>query len=199
MSSYTLVLFVHIATATVLVGGSILAAPAIRAAVRRSGRVEELRTFLSFGKPLEVINPMSAILVMATGAYLSSVAHWWTLGWIQVSVAVWVANSVVARAVVTPALHLLTRESADAADGPIPEVLDAMRWSPRWSHGTDMLLANDVATLFLMTVRPGLPGSVAVVLVANAVVLATGHVLRRSRRAGRMRAGSPPLAPAAGM
>ena len=198
MLPYTLVVFAHVAAATVLVGGSLLAAPGVRAAVRRARRAQEVSAVLAVGRPLHVVNPVAALLVLATGIYLTSVGHWWDLGWVQVAVALWVLNTVTAGAVVEPAVHRLAAQAAGAADGTVDERLDALRWSRRWTFGVDLLLANDAAVLCLMTVKPGLAGSVLVVVVANAMVQATGAALRRSRIPGVGRPESPPLVPAGG-
>lgn len=198
MLPYTLVVFVHIAAATVLVGASLLAAPGVRAAVRRARNAQEVTAFLAAGRPLHVVDPIAALLVLATGIYLTSVGHWWDLGWVQVAVALWVVNSVTAKAVVDPAVQRLAEHVAGAADGAMGERLEELRWSRRWSLGTDLLLANDAAVLYLMTVKPGLSGSILVALVANAMVLAIGAALRRSRVSGMGRPASPPLVPAGG-
>lgn len=198
MLLYTLVVFAHVAAASVLVGGSLLAAPGVRAAVRRTRSANEVSAFLAVGRPLQVINPTAALLVLATGIYLTSVGHWWDLGWIQVALVLWAVNSVTARVVVEPAIHRLAEQAAGAADGPVDERLDALRWSRRWSFGMDLLLANDAAVLFLMTVKPGLTGSVLAVAAANGLALAAGAALRRSRVPGVRQPGPPPLVPAGG-
>ncbi len=197
MLPYTLVVFAHVAAAAVLVGGSLLAAPGVRAAVRRTRSAQEVSAFLAVGRPLRVVDPIAALLVLATGVYLTSVGHWWDLGWVQVATALWVVNSVTAKAVVEPAVQRLAAAAGDAVDGSIDARLDALRWSRAWSLGTDLLLANDAAVLYLMTVKPGLAGSLIAVLVTNALVMAAGYTLRRSRVAVDP-AGSPPLVPASG-
>lgn len=194
MLPYTLVVFAHIAAAMLLVGGSVLAAPGVRAAVRRARRVEDVSASLAVGRPLQMVTPVAALLVLVTGIYLTSVGRWWNLGWVQVAVALWVLNSVTARAVVEPAVHRLTVQAASDPDGIVGERVDMLRWSARWSFGGDLLLANDSAVLCLMAVKPGLAGSVLVVALANAVVLATGAALRRSHIPGARQPGPPPLA-----
>jgi uncharacterized membrane protein len=197
MMLYTLVVFVHVAAAAVLVGGSLLAAPGVRAAVRRARSPHEVRDFLAVARPLNVIDPVAALVVLATGVYLTSVGHWWNLGWVQVATALWVVNSVTAKAVVEPAVKRLAAAAADAAEGRIDAGLDALRWSRAWSLGPDLLAANDAAVLYLMTVKPGLTGSVVAVLVTNALVMAIGYTRRRSPAAAGP-SGAPPLAPASG-
>jgi uncharacterized membrane protein len=173
---YELVLFIHIAAAVALLSGSVIGSPAVRAAVRRAATTQELRAYLAIGRPLLVLEPASAMFVLASGVYLTSVANFWSLGWVQVAVAFWLVNAVVAATLVKPAISRVAAETSTAADGPVGPQLDALRWTPRWSLGGDALLANDAAMLYLMVMQPGLAGSLLVVLVANLAVAAARGV-----------------------
>jgi hypothetical protein len=86
--------------------------------------------------------------------------------------AAWVVNAVVAAALVKPAIGRVALGAAATA-GAVGEGLHALRWSPRWSAGGDVLLANDVAILFLMVAKPGLGASLFTVAGAHALVIAT--------------------------
>jgi hypothetical protein len=70
---------------------------------------------------------------------------------------------------------------ASAAHGPIPAEIDALRRSARWCASADVLLANDLAALFLMSAQPGPLGAVAAVLVANAAMLTVRRLLSRRK------------------
>jgi uncharacterized membrane protein len=102
MSLYELVVFVHVAAAVALLSGSVLGSPAVRAAVRRAQSVQELRAALEIGRPLQLLEPGSAVVVLVTGLYLTRVADFWSLGWVQVAVAA-ARKRGVAGAVVQPA------------------------------------------------------------------------------------------------
>jgi hypothetical protein len=183
MSLYLLIVFVHVAAAVALLSGSVVASPAVRAAVRRAGTTQELRAFLTIGRPLSVLNPVSALLVLGSGVYLASMAHFWSLGWVQVAVVFWLVNSVTAGVFVKPAIMQVAAEAATAPEGPVGERLDQVRWSPHWSFGGDLLLANDVAMLFLMTIKPRLAESLLAVILANVLVLSFRLASHRSRAA----------------
>jgi uncharacterized membrane protein len=186
MNLYILFVFIHVAAAVALLSGSVIAAPHVRSAVRRARTTQELRAFLAIGRPLLVLEPAAALVVLASGVYLTSVAHFWALGWVQVAVAFWLVNTAVAAAVVKPAIGRVAAEAASAEDRAVGPRLDALRWSPRWSFGGDLLMANDAAMLFLMTMKPGLGGSLLAVAAANALVLVArgaGHWTRSSRAA----------------
>ena len=167
---YELVVFVHVAAAVALLSGSIVGSPAVRAAVRRSRTTQEVRAYLAIGRPLQVLEPLSAVTVLASGIYLTSVANFWSLGWVQLAVAAWLMNAAVAVAMVKPAMKAVAEQAAMAPDGRVEHHLDALRWSRYWSLGGDLLLANDAAMLWLMTLQPDFAGSLLAVAVAILVV-----------------------------
>lgn len=169
MGSYTIVVFIHIAAAVMLLATSILGEPAVRAAARRATDTRELRAYLAVGHPMSMISPVAAVVLLASGIYLSSLGSFWALGWVQVAVAFWVVNSVLAGAVMKPAMKRVEAEATTAGDGAVGPPLDRVRRSPGWTWSVDLMAANDAAVLYLMTLKPGLAGSLAVVLLANAV------------------------------
>jgi uncharacterized membrane protein len=180
MRWYTLVVFVHIAAAVALLAGSVIGSPALRAAVRRAATTQELRAYLGLGGPFLVLEPVAALLVLASGIYLT--AFWgWSMGWIQVAVGLWILNTVVAAALVHPA-HKRIVQLAAASDEPVGPQLHALRSSPRWIVGGDVLMANDAAVLFLMVAKPGLTTSLATAAGLNALVFAIRLVISRLRR-----------------
>lgn len=167
MVSYPFVVFIHIAAAVVLLGTSILGEPAVRAAARRATSPAEILALLRFGRPMAVISPVAALAILASGIYLASVGRFWTLGWIQVATAFWVVNAVLAATVMRPAVERVARVAADTAEPSIGAALDGVRRSAAWSWSVDVMAANDAAMLYLMSMKPGLAGSVAVVVLAN--------------------------------
>ena len=181
MGLYELSVFVHVAAAVALLSGSIVASPGVRAAVRRARTTQEMRAYLAIGRPLPMLELASALVVLASGVYLASVANFWTQGWVQASVAFWLVNSVVAGTVVKPVISRVAAQAATAADGPLTQRLDALRWSPRWSFGADLITANDAAMLYVMVMKPGFAGSLLVVattILFVAAARAIGHAFR---------------------
>ena len=170
MGLYELSVLLHIAAAVLLLSGSVVASPAVRAAVRRAQTTRELRAYLKIGRPLLILEPASAIVILVTGAYLTTVANFWALGWVQVSLVAWFVNAVVAASMVKPAINRISVAAASPADDAVGHHLHALRWSDRWSIGGDMLLANDAASLCVMTLKPEWTGALALVIIANIVV-----------------------------
>lgn len=181
MNLYELLVFVHVAAAVALLSGSVIASPSVRAAVRRARTTQEMRAYLAIGRPLQLLEPASAMVVLATGIYLTSAASFWSQGWVQVATAFWLVNAVVAGTMVKPVTSLVAAQAEASADGPVGHDLDTLRWSARWSLGGDLLLANDAAMLYVMTMRPELAGSLLVVAAAN-IIVAVARVVRRGLR-----------------
>jgi hypothetical protein len=167
-----------------LLSGSIVASPAMRASVRSARTTREMRAYLAVGRPLLLLEPASALIVLASGIYLTNAASFWSQGWLQVAVVLWIVNAAAAGAIVKPALSRLAASTVTSEDLPVGRDLDALRWSTRWSVGGDLLLANDVAVLYLMTVKPEWAGALMVVAGTNLAVVAAramGPGFRRAR------------------
>jgi uncharacterized membrane protein len=180
VTAYTLVVFVHIAAAVTLLAGSVVGSPMVRAAARRATTTTEIRAYLRLGRSLLVLEPASALLVLASGVYLTPL--WgWSSGWIQVALGLWIVNAVVAATLVHPAQRRLSQAAA-SGDEPVSPQLDALRSSPGWLIGGDVLMANDAAVLYLMVAKPGLAVCLATVAGANVLVLSAPFVFGRLRR-----------------
>jgi len=169
MSAYMGTLFVHITAAVLLLGTSIVGEPVVRAAARRTGSRQELRAYLEIGRRMSMISPVAALAVLASGIGLSAVLQAWTLGWVQLSLALWFVNSVVAVAVVKAAVQQIGEGVGVAPEAPVDEELNRLRWSARWSWGGDALAVNDAVVLWLMVAKPTLAGALTTVVVAYAV------------------------------
>ena len=176
MGLYELTVFVHVAAAMALLSGSVVASPGVRHGVRRARTTQEIRTYIALGRPLLVLEPASAVVVLASGIYLTSVADFWDQGWVQASIAFWIVNAVVAGVVVKPAIGKVGAAAAAAGDGPVEQHLDTLRTSSRWSLGGDLLMANDVAMLYVMTMKTELVGALLAVAVTM-MTLAAARVI----------------------
>lgn len=186
MSQYTLVVFLHIAAAVLLLATSIVGEPLVRNAVRRATGVCELRAFLRLGRPMARISPIAAVLVLATGMYLTGQGGLWAIGWIQAAIAFWFVNAIVAVAVVRPAVDALAA-AAETSDTQVGPHLDELRWASNWTWGQDGLAVTDAVTLAIMTLKPSLGGSLLLFLLAHTAVMGARRVFGFQR---------PPMAPA---
>jgi len=170
MNTYSILLFTHVLAATALVGGSIVAAPLVHIAVRRARSLGDLRAALGLGAPLRFINPTASLLVIASGVYLTTLLHWWQMGWVQVAAVLWLVNVVTAARVVAPRVGPIAAAAMAAGDGPVTDEIDRLRRSSRWAAGIAVLVANDVTSILLMTMKPGFTPAVLVVAAAHATL-----------------------------
>lgn len=163
-----LVPFLHVLAAVVLFGHS-LATPLVLAAMRDAPTTAALRPWLRFARDSARVNPLAAVVLLATGVRLG--AGRWNEGWLQVACVLFVVDCALAIGVVKATGQRLAALAATAGDAGIPPVVDALRRSPRWTRAADLLVANDVAALLLMYAQPGLAGSVVVTAAATAGML----------------------------
>lgn len=179
MNVYSSVVFLHVASATVLIGSS-LSSQFVRDALRRARSVPEVAGWLDFERRSTRANPIAAMTLLATGLYLGS-AGWWTSGWFVVSVVLFVFSAAWAVRVVVAELGLIGRAAAEAGEGLVPAALDELRWSERLDLAADALLGADAAALFLMVAKPGAAGAVGVAALGLGAAFAARLVRRRAR------------------
>jgi uncharacterized membrane protein len=169
MTVYSVLVFVHVLAAISLVGSSLFG-PLLGLAIRRTGTVSSLREWAGYLKRIgDVVGPAAA-LTLATGLYLGFSGEWWGQGWLEVSLVLFVLAGVGAIGVLDPMAKRLVAAADEAPDGPVPAELDRQRHDPRAAAVESMMLATDVAIVFLMTNKPGFTGS----LLAVAVLWAAG-------------------------
>jgi len=169
VSTDSLVLFAHILAAMVLVGSSLFA-PLVLRAVRSAGSVAELRGWLDLGRRSSSGNPLAAMVLLGTGIWLGRIG-WWTQAWFWVAVGSWLVNSTLAAAVVRRAATAVAIAAGRAGDGPVGAEVDRLRRSRAWILAEAMIGANDVAMLYVMIDKPALGPSLAILALANLVVL----------------------------
>lgn len=154
MTLYTLALFVHIAAAAHLIGTSLLS-PLVVHRVRTAQTHPELLQWLGFARQAMRFNPLSALVLLGTGAWLGA-SGWWTTGWFAVSVFAWLLSSAMAGAVIKPAAQRIA-QSGD------------VRSIGRWALAEKVLLGSDAAMLWIMIAKPALVASIAILVGAIAL------------------------------
>lgn len=175
---YSLVLFAHVVAAVALVGHS-LSSPITRAVVREAQTVEDVRRVVAFEHRVSRWNPAIALVLLGSGIYLGS-AGWWAQGWFYLSVAGWVVNAFLAGRIVKPWGASLMAAAVAAGSGPVPAAVDALRRSTALAVAAQVMLANDIALLFIMMNKPTTAGAAAIFAVVNAVLVALAFVPRRA-------------------
>lgn len=181
MSLYSVVIFIHVLAAAVLIGSGV-ASPLLRGAVRNASTKSALLGWLGYARQAGSINPMAAMVLLASGIYLGT-QGWWKAGWFMVGVAVWVANLLLASQMIQKLAQRIGQTAASLPGEALSREVDELRWTARWDVAAEIMLANDLATLFIMTNKTGLLESIAIVLLANAALVAFALQRRRSRLA----------------
>ena len=161
MSLYTLAKFVHIASAIVLVGSYVLA-PVVYGAIRGVSDVRAVRALARLQQQVITVSGPAAILVLASGVYMTLAGWSFTDAWIAVALALFVANGALAMSVVDPHLKQLLAAADGASEGPLEQDLADLVHEPRVVGALRIVVGIDLAIIFLMVNKPGWAGSVAV-------------------------------------
>jgi uncharacterized membrane protein len=171
---YDVVVFVHVISAIVLVGSTLLA-PFMGAAMRRAttsdGLLGPATILMHTGK----FAGRAAPITLLSGLYLAFSGEWWGSGWLELSLVLFVLAGVGAIGVLDPAATRIVDAATAAPAGPIDAELDALRHDRRMASTEAFLLPGDVTIVFLMTTKPGFGGALAAV----AVAAVAGAVLHR--------------------
>jgi hypothetical protein len=180
---YSLVLFVHVLAAFALVGHS-LGSPLTRAVLREAESLAEVRRVVAFERRASKLNPVVALVLLASGIALGS-AGWWVQEWFYVAIAGWLANGLLAGRVLKPSLGALMSAAA-SGEGPVPPHVDALRRSAKLAVVAQVMLANDLALLFIMMNKPSLAWSLAAFGAANLALVGTTLARRAALRLRRL-------------
>ncbi len=179
LSTYSVVLLVHIMSGIVLVGSSLFT-PLTRREIASVRTLDRLREWLAFAARSTRANGPAAMLLLATGVYLGSTG-WWSQGWFYVAVGAWFFSLILAMLFVKPSAIAVGRAAAEAGNGPVTEAIDRLRRSRRWEVAEGVMLGNDLAMLYVMFMKPSLAESLLVVGVAGAACVGLESMLTRRR------------------
>jgi hypothetical protein len=177
-------LFLHISL--VIIGLCLAAVLHTGLLLLRSSRdVGPMRPWPRLIAALEATLPLTALLILATGAWLlhlSGGEFAWSQGWVVASVVGLVAVEA-AGALVGPRSAALRRAIAAAPDGAVaPELRRRVLDPPLWCvlhGGTSVFLA----VVFLMVVKPSGAWSAVIVAAVGLVGASTGLLFARPRAA----------------
>lgn len=197
MSTYTLVLFGHIAGAFLLVG-ALTVQTAGTFVLRRATRVEQVRANSTLMASVVPLFAISLLVIPAAGLYMAITAWGFQTAWLDVALVTFLLLLPIGPGVNGRHLAAVKRAAEAAPDGPLPPELAALlrRPLPAVMHVTFVMLTFGI--LFLMTNKPPLPIAITTILVATAIGLATAIPLRRRVRAMTMSAAAGRNASVAG-
>lgn len=185
MSTYTLVLFAHIAGAFLLVG-ALTVQTAGTFVLRRATRVEQVRAYSTLMASVVPLFATSLLLIPIAGLYMAITAWGFQTAWLDVALVTFLLLVPIGPGVNGRHLAAIKRAADAAPDGPLPPELVVLlrRPLPAVMHVTFVMLTFGI--LFLMTNKPPLPIAITTILVATAIGLASALPLRRRARAMTM-------------
>ena len=181
MSTYTIVLFLHISGAigyfisigTWLFGFS---------ALRRVQRVEQVRALTDLAGRVGPLFGISVLLILVTGLYMAVTAWGFQTGWIPVGLISLVLIAPLGTALIETRRRAIARLAREAPDGPLPESLEQRIHDPILWTALQTVAVLLLGIVFLMTTKPALTGSLIVMVVALALGLASGLLVSRATR-----------------
>lgn len=175
---YPVVLYVHIASAILLVGGT-AATRFAHSALRAAADLSALRGALDTLRRATCLNPALAVALLLTGAVLGR--GWWDAPWFWVAVVSWVANSLLAARLLVPAHQSLQRAAQRGGDGVVPAEVDALRHRLAPALALDVMVGLDFGMLVLMVLKPAVAGALAWPAAAVALSCALRYVVPLAR------------------
>ncbi|HEX8728977.1 MAG TPA: hypothetical protein VF739_10160 [Ktedonobacterales bacterium] len=184
MSAYTIALFLHV---TGVVGLFIALGVEMTCAIALRGarRVEQVRVLSGLMVGVERLFPISILVLVAAGLYMTITVWGFQTPWIDVVLGSLIIIGPTAPRINGPRAHAIKREAEATADGPLTAALRARVSDPVLTMSHSILLMLSLGFVFLMTNKPQLVTSLVTVLIALALGVGLGTVLRRAER-GRM-------------
>jgi hypothetical protein len=135
----------------------------------RAKNVEFLRAATTLTRLALAIDPLSSLLVVATGLYFVVAAWGWSEGWIDVALISFALITLAAPALQGRRMLVIHREVGRTPDGPVPEALRQLIQDPVLRVSIQSVLPLATGLLALMIVKPSLVG--AVLIMASALLL----------------------------
>jgi|SRR5579883_432179 len=182
MDWYHLVLFVHILGAL-----GLYMAFAVELAVMLSARhartVEGVCAWSSASKLLEVMFPITSLLILGAGLTLT-IGFWgWGHAWINLSLVLLILLSVIGAVFNAAHARRIAQRASALGQGAIPP--DLRRELNHPAHWTSVISMGmlGLGIIFLMVEKPDLPGSVLTLVVSLLVGVVLAQVLLRSGQA----------------
>jgi hypothetical protein len=178
VNGYGIILFVHLAALLAAISTAGIAHFA-EERLAAAETVAAARLWASLLNRAAPVFPLALLVLLASGAYLVHRGWTWDSGWIEaalVGVGLLFANGA---GVVGRRNLALKRALRSAADGPLS---DALRQVTRRHVGGIASWVNTglaIGVVFVMTTKPGLPGSLAALAVAAALGALAAFRLRR--------------------
>ncbi len=173
MSTYTIMLFVHIVGAIgTFIGVSVWLFAAL--GLRRAQQVGQVRALTGLIQPSGVLAIVSILLLGVTGFYMALTVWGERATWIIVATISFLLLAPFGVFVIDPRLRALAKAAAAEPDGPLPAPLAVRTRDPLVGIGLSVYVGVLLGIVFLMTNKPPLAVSIIAMIVAIVLGLASG-------------------------
>ncbi len=181
MSTYTIMLFVHIlGVIAVFIGVGVWLFAV--AALRRAQQVAQVRALAGLTVASGNVT-VGGVLLLALGGFYMALTAWGVqAAWIIVATISFALLAPFGAFVLDPRIRALAKVAAKTPDGPLPAALAARTRDPILGIGLSLYVAVLVGIVFLMTNKPILLVSILAMGVAAALGLAFALLLQWATR-----------------
>jgi hypothetical protein len=180
--AYPIALFVHILGAIgIFVGMSLELALMLR--LRRTETVGQMREALWFGQVVARIMSIAPLVTFLAGLFMTVTTWGLASAWLDVALPLFFVLAALGSTVTSGHFKALAGAAFTAPDGPVPQHLRAHILDPLFNTVLQTMAALTVGIVFLMSVKPNLVASLAVVAVACTAGYFSAEPIRRASRA----------------
>ncbi|HEY7346948.1 MAG TPA: hypothetical protein VH599_01420 [Ktedonobacterales bacterium] len=168
MNSYHLALFLHVLGALVLfvaVGLNFLS----MLRMRQAGDMNRFREWAMLGRQAGRIIPIAILCIACSALYMVSTVWGWQTAWVDVALGTFLAHGVLVLAIENPRLSALQKAAKRFASGPTPAPLLRQARHPLLWLCECVVTGTTVGMIYLMTLKPDLPGSLMAIGVSLAL------------------------------
>lgn len=182
MNLYTVALFVHLAGVIVGVGG-VGAWLFALIGVRAAHTADQVRALLALYTLAGNVALGGVLLIVISGLYMALSTTLWQSAWLIVATISFVLIAGAGGSLLGRRIAALSKTAAEAPAGPPPASLVAQMRDPFTGVALNTYLAVLFGIVFLMTIKPSLVWSIAIILIAAALGVLSGLPLMRTARA----------------
>ncbi len=151
--------------------------------MRRARTIEQVRTWANLSVVPEKVFPFSGLLILVDGVYMALVGWGWQVAWIDVSLLALILMFTLGPLINSHRPRMIHRAAGQAPAGSIPQALARQIEDPVLWTCVQTLNMMALGVVFLMTTKPGWPGSLGVLVVS--VLLGLLSLSLTARRRGR--------------
>jgi hypothetical protein len=178
---YGIVLFLHVLGVVALFVALAIALMGLRR-MRAAQTVVQLQEWAGVTSMLAVVYPVSAIVIVLSGIYMTLTRWSFLAGWPSVALFMVVVLGILGGAVSGKREEAIHASVLKAPSGPVPSSLSTMLDDPVLWTSNHMNIAFAVGIAFLMAVKPGLTWSFIAMVVFGVLGYVAAQMLGRVRQ-----------------